>query len=426
MRIIKALVLSLPAVGMTLGGVSAVIAFNSVTVAPTYAADKSDKKGEKQVGVKVGKPLKEAQELANAGKFKEAMAKVQEAAAVSGKTPFDDFKIAQFTAFIATKSGDYATASKAYETILQSGELSADQANEQRKQLAAMFYQLQNYPKAIQYGTQYLKEGGTDTMAALLVTQSYYLQKDNQHAIESAKTLMNMATQSGQPIKEEWLKLLMSSQLAEGKDDEAIKTLDQLLDKFPSQQLWSQRLGYAQTHGASSDRKNLECYRLKYLVGVLKDSEYVEMAQLSIALGFPGDAKTVLEKGFSSKMLGVGPNKDRESRLLGLAQTNAANDQKSLPSFEKESMAAAGGDSDVKLGEAYASYGDYDKAVEAIKRGLKKGNVKAEDEAHLQLGIAYFNLKKTADAVAQFKAVPAESKLADIARLWIIFANNKG
>ena len=422
MRFIKALVLSLPAVGMTLGGIGAVVALNSMMATPLYAADK---KAEKQVSSKVGKPLKEAQELANAGKFKDAMAKVQEAAAVSSKTPFDDFKISQFTAFIAIKTGDYAAAAKAYESILQSGELSADQANDQRKQLAAMYYQLQNYPKAIQYGNQYLKEGGTDTMAALLVTQSYYLQKDNQHAIESAKALMNMATQSGQPIKEEWLKLLMTSQLAEGKEDEAIKTLDQLLEKFPSQQLWGQRLGYAQTHGASSDRKNLEVYRLKYLLGVLKDAEYVEVAQLAIALGFPGDAKTVLEKGFSSKILGVGPNKDRESRLLNLAQTNAANDQKGLPSFEKESIAAADGDSDVKLGEAYASYGSYDKAVEAIKRGLKKGNVKAEDEAHLQLGIAYFNLKKTSDAVAQFKAIPADSKLADVARLWVVYVNSK-
>jgi len=423
MRFIKALVLSLPAVGMTLGGMSAVVVFSSLVSTPAYAAEK---KGEKQVSAKVGKPLQEAMKLAGSGQLKDAMAKAQEAAAVSGKTAFDDYKINEVMAYIAVKLGDYAAAAKAYEATLQSGELPADQARDRLNQLTKLYYQLKNYPKAIEYGSRYLKEGGTDITAAVLVTQSYYLEKDNQHAIESANALISMANQSGQPVQEEWLKLLLNCQLAADRDSDALKTLDQLLEKYPSQQLWSQRLGYAQTHGASSDRKNLEIYRLKFLLGVIKDSEYVEMAQLSLALGFPGYAKTVLEKGFSSKVLGVGPNKDRETRLQSLAQTNAANDQKGLPSFEKESIAAAGGDSDVKLGEAFASYGDYDKAVESIKRGLKKGNVKAEDEAHLQLGIAYFNLKKTADAVAQFKAVPADSKLADVAHLWVIYANNRG
>jgi tetratricopeptide (TPR) repeat protein len=420
MRIVKALVLSCSAIGITASSVGVAIALSSIVATSAYAA-----KADKQVGSKVGKPLKEALDLANSGKFKDAMSKAQEAAAIPGKTPVEDYKINEIMAYIAVKLGDYATAAKAYEATLQSGELPADQAKERLNQLTKMYYQLNNYPKVIQYGNQYLKEGGTDTMAALLVTQAYYQQKDDAHTIESAQALIRMANQSGQPVKEEWLQLLMNSQVRAGQENDALKTLDQLLDKFPTQQLWSQRLGYAQTHGASSDRKNLEMYRLKYIVGVLKDAEYVEMAQLSMALGFPGDAKTALEKGFNSKILGVGANKDRETRLYNLAQTSAATDQKGLPNFEKEAAAAAGGDSDVKLGEAYASYGSYDKAVEAIKRGLKKGNVKAEDEAHLQLGVAYANLKRNAEAISEFKAVPADSKLADVAHLWIIYVGNK-
>ena len=423
MRIVKALVLSLPAIGMTVSGVSAVLALNAVSAAPAFAADK--KGGEKQVGAKVGKPLKEALDLANGGKLKDAMAKAQEAAAVSGKTPFEEYKINEVIAFIAVKLSDYGTAAKAYEATLQSGELPADQAKERLNQLTKMYYQLNNYPKAIQYGSQYLKDGGTDLMAAVLVAQSYYQQKDNERAIEASQALIKMANQSGQPVKEEWLQLLMNCQIRADKEDEAIKTLDLLLDKYPSQQYWNSRLNYAQTHGGSSDRKNLEIYRLKFLLGVMKDSEYVEMAQLAMALGFPGDAKAVLDKGFSSKVLGVGASKDRENRLYNLAQTNAANDQKGLVGFEKEASAAAGGDSDIKLGEAYASYGNYEKAVEAMKRGLKKGSVKAEDEAHLQLGIALANLKRNSEAVAEFKAVPADSKLADVAHLWIIHIGNK-
>jgi thioredoxin-like negative regulator of GroEL len=419
MRVIKALILSLPSMGLLSGSLVTTLALNAVATSAAYA------KSEKQVSSKVGKPLQEAMTLAQSGKLKDAMAKVQEAAAVSGKTTFEEFKINEIMAFIAVKLGDYATAAKAYESTLQSGELPPEQAKERVNQLVKLYYQLNNYPKAIQYGSQYLKEGGNDTSIAVLVAQAYYQQKDYAHGAEAAQSLIRMANQSGQPVQEPWLQLLMNCQVNSGKEDEAVGTLEQLVAKYPNKQYWNQLLGYVQTHGGSSDRKNLEVYRLKLVNGLLKDSEYVEMAQLSMALGFPGDAKNVLDKGFNEKILGVGPSKDRETRLLTLAQTNAAADQKSLPTFEKEAIAAASGDGDVKLGETFLSYGDYAKAMEAIKRGLKKGNVKSVDEANLQLGQALLGAKQTNEAINAFKAVPADSKLASITRLWFIYANGK-
>lgn len=421
MRIVKALILSVPVAALPVYGISAAFVLSAVST-PVSAADK--KSGEKQVTAKVGKPLQEALALANSGKLKDAMAKAQEASAAPGKTAFDDYKINEVMAFIAVKQGDYATAAKAYEATLQSGELPADQSKDRINQLTKIYYQLNNFPKAIQYGNQYLKDNGNDLTIAVLVAQSYFQQKDNVHAIDATQNLIRMANQSGQPVKEEWLQLLMNCQIRLERDEDAVATLEQLLAKYPSKQYWSQLLNYVQTHGPSNDRKNLELYRLKFMNGVLKDSEYAEMAQLAMALGFPGDAKNVLEKGFASKVLGVGPNKDRESRLLKLAQDNSANDQKALPTFEKEAAAAANGDADIKLGEAYASYGDYAKAVDAIKRGLKKGNVKAVDEAQVQLGVALVAAKRNSEAVAAFKAVPATSKLSSTARLWAIYAGN--
>jgi hypothetical protein len=291
-------------------------------------------------------------------------------------------------------------------------------------QLTKIYYQAKNYPKAIQFGNRYLKDVGPDSEIALLVAQAYYLQKDYPHTIEATESLLKIANQAGQPAKEEWLKLLMSSQHEANRDADAMATLELLLAKYPSAAYWRDIFVYLQNEGGSSDRKSMEMYRLKSMTGVLRDSEYVEMAQLAMALGFPGDAKNILEKGFNNKILGTGATKDRENRLMALAQTNSATDQKGLPTFEKEAIAAANGDPDIKLGEAYASYGEYDKAIEAMKRGLKKGGLKATDEAHLQLGVAYLGAKRNSDAVSEFKAVAADSKLAHLARLWIIYAQN--
>lgn len=423
MRIVKAVVMSLPALLLAAGEVGSVLTVGAVLSSSAHAADK---KGEKQVSSKVGKPLKEALELAQAKKFKDAMAKVQEAQAIPGKTPYEEYKINEIVAYVAVNLQDYATATKAYEATLDSGELNPAELKQRLDQLTKIFYQAKNYQKAIQYGNRYLKDVGPDIEMALLVAQSYYLQKDYPHTIEATQALIKVANQSGQPVKEEWLKLLRSSQQLSNREDDANATLDLLLAKYPSPEYWRDTFIIEQNQGGGSDRKNLEVYRLKMMTGSLKDSEYISMAELAFSLGFPGDAKTVLEKGFANKVLGTGANKDRENRLLTKAQTDSANDQKALAAAEKEAMAAATGEADVKLGEAYASYGQYDKAIEAMKRGLKKGGLKAADEAHLQLGVAYLGAKRNSDAISEFKAVPADSKLARVARLWIIFAQQKG
>lgn len=423
MRVIKALVLSLPALGMTLGGFSTIVALGSAASAPAYAADK---KSEKQVSAKVGKPLKEALELAQAKKFKEAMAKLQDARAVSSRTPYDEYKINEITSYVAFNAGDSAAAVKALDAMLDSPEATSDSRKRHLDQLTKFQYQAKSYDKAIQYGSRYLQDVGPDIEIALLVAQAYYLQKDYPKAISAVQSLMRIAEQAGQPVKKEWLDLLRSSQQLAGKDEEATATLGVLLANYPSPEYWRDMFIIEQNKGKNSDRKSLEMLRLKMVTGVLKDSDYMSMAELAFALGFPGDAKMILEKSVANKVAESEADKDRTSRLLAKARADSAADQKELPAYENEAKAKPTGDADIKLGYAYASYGEYEKGIEAMKRGLKKGSLEAEDEAHLLLGITFYNAKKPADALAQFKAVPANSKLASVARLWTIYVSSKG
>lgn len=413
----KALVLALPSLALLCGEVGIGLTASAAFSAPAYAAEKQT------VSAKVGKPIKEAQDLAKQKKFREALAKIKEAQSIPGKTPYEENVINEFLAYVQLNLGDYGGAANAYEATLNSGQLSAAQQKQRLDQLVKLYYQAKNYPKVVQTGNRYLKEAGPNTDIGLLIAQTYYVQKDYPHAIEATQALIKMANQANQPVKEDWLKMLMSSQYALNKDADRIATLEQLLTKFPSQAYWQDMLNYVQSN-ARGDRQNLEIYRLKAATGVLKEKEYVSMAQLAMAVGLPGEAKTILEKGFNSKVLGQGANKDREQRLLNLANTQVAADQKGLPQQEKEANAASTGDADVKLGETYISYGDYAKGIEAIKRGLAKGNVKAVDEANMDLGMAYLASKRKSDAIAAFKAVPATSNLNRVAKLWIIYAQN--
>jgi len=415
MRTLKALVLALPALTMT-GEAVSVFAVGAMLAAPAYAAKNT-------VSAKVGKPLKEAQDLVKAGDLKGALAKVKEAQAISGKTPYETKTVNEFLAFVAIKQNDFSTAARAYEDLL-SGSPDPAQTAQRLKVLTQLNYQTKNYGKAVQFGNRYLKEVGGDVDIALLVAQSHYIQKDYTNTITSTQELIKIAQAKGQPVKENWLQLQMSSYHNLNRDKEAVAVLEKLLVSFPSKRYWKDMLTIVQTSGAMNDRGRVELYRLKRAADVLDPDEIVEMAEMSMAIGLPGDAKSVLEFGFDSKKIGVGNSKERENRLLAKARADSAEDMKALDTQAKQAAAAASGDLDTKVGEAFASYGQYDKAVEAISRGIKKGGVVAVDEAYLHLGQALYAQKKYPEAIKAFKSVEADSKLAQFAKLWAILADN--
>ncbi|HWE22828.1 MAG TPA: hypothetical protein VG496_02695, partial [Myxococcales bacterium] len=167
----------------------------------------------------------------------------------------------------------------------------------------------------------------------------------------------------------------------------------------------------------------LQTYRLMSEVDVLKNpDDYTEMAQLALEAGSPGEAQRVLEKGFAKGVFADQRSKDRNQRLLESAKKSAAADQQTLAKVEKEADAAPNGMKSVGLGLAYLGYGQYDKATDAISRGLAKGGVKDEAQARLLLGIAQLKAGHKDDATKSFHAVKGDPSLERLANLWTLHA----
>ena len=96
----------------------------------------------------------------------------------------------------------------------------------------------------------------------------------------------------------------------------------------------------------------------------------------------------MLEKGVADDVFTEQRDKDRNQRLLEAAKKACATDQAGIGKFETEAKAAAAGEADVRLGQAYLSFDQYDKAAEPIQRGIGKGELKQPEEAQILLGIA--------------------------------------
>lgn len=381
---------------------------------------------EDKIGPKVGKPLIAAQDLIKKKQWEPALAKINEADAVSGKSEYEQFNINELKGYVLLQQNKFAEAARVYAQNLDSSKFPADKANDRLKQLVQLYSVTKNYPKVIEYGDRWTKAGGTDVGTLVLIGQASYLQKNYKNAIATMQRAIKGAEQAGKPVDENWLQLLRSSQQNIGDIAAADKTLETLIRLYPKAEYWDYLLSN-RLRQKNSDGVTLNLYRLMLYVGVMNNpDEYLELTEMLLEAGLPGEARTVMEAGYQAKVFETTDKTraDRYARRLNDAKKAAAKDEKSLPTIERDAQKATTGQGDVALGLAYSSFGQYDKAVVALSKGLEKGNVRDPDEANIMLGIADLRLKKKADAVKAFEQVKADPQMADIARLWTIVAKS--
>jgi len=395
----------------TFVAVMALLGGAAPVVVPQAAAAAAQAQG--KIGPKVGKPLSEAQQLANKNDFQGAMAKVNEAQAIDNKNPAEQAVIYEFQGFLALKLNDYPAAQKAYAAAVDENLVAPEKLADHLTTLTKLAYQNKDYPAAVKYGNMALQQN-ENTDLALLVGQAAYLQKDYPTATAAFKKLLEIADKTQTPVQEDWLKLLLSSEYNTKNNAGVMAAMEQLLQKFPSEKYWTDALNLVEDSGKKSDEERLQVLRLKNRMTKMQGAEYVNMAQIALRQGVPGDAKIALEKGFAEGVL----SKKDDSSLLEEARASAQKDKSTLTSQAKEITASGKGSAMLSLGEAFISYGQCQNAIDIIKQAAQKG-VDA-DKTNLDLGIAYACNNQANEAIEAFRKVPADSKYAQLARLWAI------
>ncbi len=400
---------------------------SAVAVLPSTQAVAAE---EQKVSAKVGKPLQEAQQAAQAKQWDLAISKIREAESIADKTPFEQFKINEFAAWVYISQKKYGEAAGVYEKLLDSGFISAADSEQYIKQIAQMYMQVKNNAKAMEYLQRWLKAHPGDADMTAILGQLQYQGGQLKQSLDTFNGLVNSAEKAGQQPKEDWLKIMygVSAKLntnPNALDKQTLSVVEKLVRYYPKDVYWQALLLGLKTQ-LTSDASKFQLDRLMLSVGTLKDpDEFVEMAQLAKNFGYPGEALSVLDTGYAKGIIGAGASKEREDRLKTSIKKEADADKASLPNLDKKARAAATGQDDATLGEAYLGYAQYPQAVEALERGIKKGGIKKQDQAQIALGIAYLRSNQADKAKAAFKQVPAESDLGRIASLWALHATAK-
>jgi TolA-binding protein len=376
-----------------------------------------------QVSRELAKPLKAAQDALNAKQYAEAVVKCKEANAIPSKTAYDQFIINEFLLSAYAAQNNFAEAVNYIETNQSSPYIAPNVRQQRVKTLMALYYQLRNWPKVVEFGTQARANGDNSTETLQLIANANYLQGKYKDAMNVMQEVVNRADDSGGRPDEKSLKFIWDCANRIKDSATAGRTVEKLVAYYPKPDYWKYAMVSLLQAKTTDDRLTLNIYRLANEVGILeRPGDYTEAAQIALDQGNPGEAYSLLQTAFSKNVFAEERDKARNQRLLDLARNKAAADRAGIAKYEADAAKLSAGDGLVQIGAAYLGFGQPDKAEAAISKGIAKGNLKYADEAYLLLGIADLRLKNLDEARKAFGKVTSDPNYVRLAKLWALRA----
>ncbi|WP_415927129.1 tetratricopeptide repeat protein [Burkholderia theae] len=361
----------------------------------------------------VAKPLAAAQELYRAHKYRDALGKIAQAAAVPNRTPYETYMVEEMRGAAAMAAGDSGTAAQAYETVLNSGRLSGDDEQRTTAALAGIYFQQKNYPLAIRTAQRYLKAGGTDPEMRTLLTQSYYLSNDCAPVVNQLKASTDAQANGGHAPDEGQLQMLATC-AQKVKDGNAYRgALGLLVAYHPSPAYWDEMVTAIRGNPGYLSSLDLDIYRLRRATGSLATADaYMEMTQLALVAGQPAEGKQVIDQGFAAGVLGKDAQADREKRLQALAAKRAQ------PGADAATPVAP-----LDAGMNLVFAGHAQQGLPMMEQAIAKGGLEHPDAARLRLGEAYYVAGQKTRAVQVLRTVKGADGSGDLAKLWTAVAS---
>jgi hypothetical protein len=405
------------AAALAAAGVTAVT--TAALLAPATAiADEQKKAATPKIGAKMLKPLKTAQDAVAAKDWTAALAAIAEAQAIEPKSAYETFMVDELSWYALVQTKDYKGAAAALERSVNAGFLPEADLTQRYKALAQINYQVQDYPKVVEYGSRHLAVSPGSQDVAALVAQSKYLLKD----YAGARATVDQVSASVAKPEEQLLQIGLRSAF-ELKDRPAtVRSLESLIRYYPAPKYWEDLLNNL-LYETKNERDLRAVYRLINDTNTMnRPEEYAEAATLLMAAGFPTEAKQLLEKGTAAGAF-KGDSLTRAQADLQRARTSSDADRKELPGADAALAAAKSGNEMVAMGKLFFSVGEYGKAADAIRKGLAKGGVSDVDDANALLGIAQVRAGKGKEAFPALEAVK-DPKLAEVMRYWKLYVDS--
>ena len=357
-------------------------------------------------------------------------------------------------AYVYSTEEKYLEAIEAYENLLDEPESTIPLRNEALRALGRLHVGLENFQTGIKYILQYMDVVETVTAQTwALLGRVYYTTGEFKKALSSLEKAVILAEEEGYKPKENWYSVMAASigeLKAEIGEKEAylrqIAIYEILVNLYPKKTYFIQLGGIYGQLGREKDYMiTLKAAYAKDLLN--REGEYQVLAQLLLLNQNPYWAAQVLVSGQQKiitynetkidettgeeiKVEKTGPvikSNEKNLKLIADSWRMAQEIDKAIPVLAKAAELSKDGKAYVLLGNLYLGEDKIEKAVDAIKKGLKKGKIEKISQVHLTLGHAYFELQKFEEAKKEFRiaARDKDKKTKSMANNWIKYTENE-
>ncbi|GAB5453169.1 MAG: hypothetical protein Hals2KO_34970 [Halioglobus sp.] len=374
---------------------------------------------------KVYEKLAEAQAAAEAKDLNTASKILKGMIDSGGKNALNSYELANvynLQAFIAYSKEDYAGALRAYQNVIKQPDIPLAMEINTRFTVAQLYFVQEQWQRGIDALLQWFEmTESPNANAYVLLAQGYYQVKDYDKALANVERAIGMFKEKGKVPKEQWFNLARFLYFEKNDTNKTVSTLEELLKYYPKKQYWVQ---LSHMYGEQKkDWQQLSAMETAYIQDMLdKGSELTTMAYLYLNAEVPYKAAKVMDQGLKAEAI---EGKSKNWELAGNAWRQAQEIDKAIPAMEKAAAKSDKGELYARLGNIYLDGDQYQKAVTALNKGLKRGGVKRPDTAQLVLGMAYFNLKKYDQARRAFTAAGRDERSAKYAQQWISYMDSE-
>jgi tetratricopeptide (TPR) repeat protein len=378
--------------------------------------DNTKTKQAQAVSKDVYEDIQKAQELVDAKDYNGALRLLNNLYNPDKLTEYEQANVLNYIGFVYYNMDDVKSALRTYERLLAIPTLEPQMAKQTTYTMVQLLTMDEQYSKALTTLEKwFLLELNPPPEPFILKAQNLYQVQRYKEMVEPIETAMRIANERDKPVKEDWWNLLNFAYFQQENYQKVRDIQKILLQNWPKARYWKSLAGAYTELG--EDEKLIYAYDAAHTQGMLvKDTEFVTMAQLYLQAEVPYKAATLMQEKMDA---GIVAKSEKHYRLLSQAWQLSMEDEKAIPALKAAAALAGDGELDHRLANSYLNIGEYGDCVTSANKAISKGGLKNPDNAQISLGMCLYNLRRYADAKTAFRNAAKAPRSQRTANQWI-------
>ena len=366
--------------------------------------------------------LAEAQECAEMDDIECAQQRLAQVRDMDDLNSYETAQMWNFYAFIYFGQDNYREAIRAYEMVLQQPELPLGMETTTMYTLCQLYFQQERYDDSLEILDRWFElseDPGADPY--VLRAQIFYSLQRYREGIEPVRTAIQINAQLEREPQENWYRLLNVFYYELEDYANVIDVLRTMIEIWPKRDYFVQLSAMYGQEG--NDDAQLALYQVAHDAGWLTGgNELIQMAQLLLQADVPIQAAHIIQTGLDD---GAIESNERNWRLLAQSWQLAQDDVQAVPALTRAAGLAEDGTIDINLAQSYQNLYEWDACVDAAREGIRKGDLRREDQAYMILGACLFEQKEYTAARNAFEQASEDERSRNNARSWIQYVDSE-